>query len=75
MADPNVLCLFLYPFRSGSVDLEPLPSSTDSFVPANRRGSSESGSQGEKGTVLQKDFSTVLDFELPQSCIVDTSGN
>ncbi|XP_071751001.2 SH2B adaptor protein 3 [Centroberyx gerrardi] len=31
--------------RSGSVDLEPLPSPADSSVPANRSGSSESGSQ------------------------------
>ncbi|KAM7415980.1 hypothetical protein PAMA_018177 [Pampus argenteus] len=30
--------------RSGSVDLEPLPSTDDSSVPANHRGSSESGS-------------------------------
>eukprot|EP00064_Thunnus_orientalis_P020154 superscaffoldBa00005399_g20286 len=30
--------------RSGSVDLEPLPSPADSSVPANHRGSSESGS-------------------------------
>ncbi|XP_060927827.1 SH2B adapter protein 3 [Limanda limanda] len=31
--------------RSGSVDLEPLPSPADSSVPANRRGSSASASQ------------------------------
>ncbi|XP_068587688.1 LOW QUALITY PROTEIN: SH2B adapter protein 3-like, partial [Cebidichthys violaceus] len=31
--------------RSGSVDLEPLPSPADSAAPANHRGSSESGSQ------------------------------
>ncbi|XP_035513758.1 SH2B adapter protein 3 [Morone saxatilis] len=31
--------------RSGSVDLEPLPSPTDSSAPTNRRGSSELGSQ------------------------------
>ncbi|XP_076005510.1 SH2B adapter protein 3 isoform X2 [Genypterus blacodes] len=30
--------------RSGSVDLEPLPSTADSIAPANHRGSSESGS-------------------------------
>ncbi|KAM3867812.1 SH2B adapter protein 3 [Diretmus argenteus] len=31
--------------RSGSVDLEPLPSPADSSAPTNRRGSAESGSQ------------------------------
>ncbi|XP_051807172.1 SH2B adapter protein 3 [Acanthochromis polyacanthus] len=31
--------------RSGSVDLEPLPSPADSSAPTNRRGSSEPGSQ------------------------------
>ena len=36
-----------FSLRSGSVDLEPLPSPADSSVPANRRGSSASASQSE----------------------------
>lgn len=41
------LSLLLLSSRSGSVDLEPLPSPADSSVPANRRGSSASASQSE----------------------------
>ncbi|KAM9858007.1 SH2B adapter protein 3 [Aulostomus maculatus] len=38
--------------RSGSVDLEPLPSPADSSVPANQRGTSESGSQSPGNLAL-----------------------
>lgn len=37
----------LLSFRSGSVDLEPLPSPADSSAPANHRGSSELGSHSK----------------------------
>uniref|UniRef100_A0A672Z442 SH2B adaptor protein 3 n=1 Tax=Sphaeramia orbicularis TaxID=375764 RepID=A0A672Z442_9TELE len=46
--------------RSGSVDLEPLPSSADSSVSANHRGSSESGNQ------------TPVTFTLPEQGIQKT---
>ncbi|XP_040010502.1 SH2B adapter protein 3 [Xiphias gladius] len=46
--------------RSGSVDLEPLPSPADSSVPANRRGSSASASQSP------------VNFTLPEQVIQKT---
>uniref|UniRef100_G3NSJ6 SH2B adaptor protein 3 n=1 Tax=Gasterosteus aculeatus TaxID=69293 RepID=G3NSJ6_GASAC len=50
--------------RSGSVDLEPLPSPADSGAPANRRGSSEPGSQSTATFALPEQVAQKADHFL-----------
>ncbi|KAM8885120.1 SH2B adapter protein 3 isoform 2-T5 [Spinachia spinachia] len=50
--------------RSGSVDLEPLPSPADSGAPANRRGSSEPGSQSSAPFALPEQVAQKADHFL-----------
>lgn len=45
----NIQVNLLLSFRSGSLDLDPLPSPADSSAPANHRGSSELGCQSKWG--------------------------